>query len=336
MTQNNTDHRRAGSSADRQERLRPAQRGRRRRPQLRGAARLAVLPQGLRRSRNPQGAGSCASTTHPTSAGWPATMPGATGHRTPTTPTRCWSSSTASCGSSSPAPTPKKGLGNDALAQRFRRIFDNVRNYCRRGVGFARVVQQVNKLHFSDETDVIVLSEIYEDLLKRVAGRLRRLCRRVLHPAPHHPRHGRRWCSRGSGERVYDLCFGTAGFLGEAADYVRRHAALLSGKQLGRAAAQDVLRHGAQAADLPAGLDEHDPQHGIEGANLELANALEVHTPERAREGQVPRSSWPTCPMAARWHRSFKPTSAIRSSATECLFLQHIMANLAKGGRARR
>ncbi|MBI4661632.1 MAG: SAM-dependent DNA methyltransferase [Verrucomicrobia bacterium] len=65
---------------------------------------------------------------------------------------------------------PKKGLGSDALAQRFQRIFQNVRNYCRRGVIFARAVQQVDKLHFADDTDVHVLSEIYEDLLKRVAA----------------------------------------------------------------------------------------------------------------------------------------------------------------------
>ena len=47
------------------------------------------------------------------------------------------------------SPDPKKGMGDDPLAERFRRIFDNVRNYCRRGVSFARVVQQVDKLHFS-------------------------------------------------------------------------------------------------------------------------------------------------------------------------------------------
>ena len=111
-----------------------------------------------------------ASTTRPTSAASAASTHGAIGRRTPTTPTRCWNSSMGSCGSSSPVPDPSKGLGNDPLAQRFRRIFDNVRNYSRRGVGFAKVVQQVDKLHFSSETDVIVLSEIYEDLLKRVAA----------------------------------------------------------------------------------------------------------------------------------------------------------------------
>ena len=62
------------------------------------------------------------------------------------------------------SPDPQKGLGNDPLAQRFRRIFDNVRNYCRRGVSFARVVQQVDKLHFSSETDVIVLSPVGMDV----------------------------------------------------------------------------------------------------------------------------------------------------------------------------
>src|SRR5439155_20574661 len=63
-----------------------------------------------------------------------------------------------------------KQFANDAVAERFRRIFSSVRNHSRRGASFARVVQQVNRLRFSDETDVVVLSEIYEDLLKRVAA----------------------------------------------------------------------------------------------------------------------------------------------------------------------
>src|SRR5947208_5459578 len=133
------------------------------------------------------------------------------------------------------SPDPKKGLGNDALGQRFRRIFENVRNYCRRGVSFARVVQQVDKLHFSSETDVIVLSEIYEDLLKRVAAdsagyagefyTQRHIIRAMVEVVK--PR---------AGERVYDPCFGTAGFLGAAADYIRQDGNL-SGRQL------DHLQH---------------------------------------------------------------------------------------------
>ena len=119
------------------------------------------------------------------------------------------------------------------------------------GATFARVVQQVNRLHFSDETDVIVLSEIYEDLLKRVAAdsagyagefytqrHIIRAMVEVVRPQ--------------AGERVYDPCFGTAGFLGESADYIRRprHP---QRQAAGQAAAQDLLRPGAQAADLSAG-----------------------------------------------------------------------------------
>jgi type I restriction enzyme M protein len=51
-----------------------------------------------------------------------------------------------------------KGMGEDAVGIRFRRIFSTVRNHCRRGATFARVVQQINRLHFSDATDVIALT----------------------------------------------------------------------------------------------------------------------------------------------------------------------------------
>ena len=104
-------------------------------------------------------------------------------------------------------------FANDPIAERFRRIFSTVRNHSRRGASFARVVQQVNRLHFSDETDVIVLSELYEDLLKRVAGdsagyagefyTQRHIIRAMV--AVVAPK---------IGDRIYDPCFGTAGFLG--------------------------------------------------------------------------------------------------------------------------
>ena len=122
-------------------------------------------------------------------------------------------------------PRPEQGHGRRCLAQSaFDASSPTFATTRRRGASFARVVQQVDKLHFSDETDVIVLSEIYEDLLKRVAAdsagyagefytqrHIIRAMVEVVQPK--------------IGERVYDPCFGTAGFLGETADYIRRHAA---------------------------------------------------------------------------------------------------------------
>ncbi len=228
------------------------------------------------------------------------------------------------------SPDPKKGLGNDPLAQRFQRIFDNVRNYCRRGISFARVVQQVDKLHFSSETDVIVLSEIYEDLLKRVAAdsagyagefyTQRHIIRAMVEVV--HPR---------AGERVNDPCFGTAGFLGEVADFVRRHGNL-STAQL------DKLQHGTfyglELKPLTYLLGSMNMiLHGVEGANLELANTLEVHSQNVAERDkyQVILANPPYC---GKMDQKLQTNFRVHSSATECLFLQHIMANLARGGRA--
>lgn len=228
------------------------------------------------------------------------------------------------------SPDPKKGMGEDALAQRFRRIFDNVRNYSRRGVSFAKVVQQVDKLHFSDQTDVIVLSEIYEDLLKRVAAdsagyagefytqrHIIRAMVEVVQPK--------------SGETVYDPCFGTAGFLGEAANYIRQNSNL-SGKQL------DTLQHrtffGLELKPLTYLLGSMNMiLHGIEGANLELSNTLEVHNQNVAEKDKY-RVILANPPYGGKMAQEMQTNFRVRSGATECLFLQHIMANLAKGGRA--
>ena len=228
------------------------------------------------------------------------------------------------------SPDPKKGMGDDPLAQRFRRIFDNVRNYCRRGTTFARVVQQVDKLHFSSETDVIVLSEIYEDLLKRVAAdsagyagefytqrHIIRTMVEVVQPK--------------AGNRVYDPCFGTAGFLGESADYIRRNSTL-SGPQLD--ALQQKTFYGMEIKPLTYLLGTMNMiLHGIEGANLELTNTLEVHS-QNVSEKVKYEVILSNPPYGGKMAQEMQTNFRVRSGATECLFVQHIMANLAKGGRA--
>lgn len=234
------------------------------------------------------------------------------------------------------SPDPKKGLGDDPLAERFRRIFDNVRNYSRRGASFARVVQQVNKLEFSSETDVHVLSEIYEDLLKRVAAdsagyagefyTQRHIIRAMVEVV-----------SPQVGDRVYDPCFGTSGFLGEAADYMRESVRggkgkQLSGKDLERL--QNATFYGLEIKPLTYLLGTMNMiLHGIESANLELGNTLELHNQnvsEKDRYDVILSNPPYGGKMASELQTNFR----VRSAATECLFLQHIMRNLAKGGRA--
>ncbi|MCY3968490.1 MAG: N-6 DNA methylase [Acidobacteria bacterium] len=222
-------------------------------------------------------------------------------------------------------------FASEAVAERFRRIFSTVRNHSRRGVSFARVVQQVNRLHFGEATDVIVLSEIYEGLLKDVAAdsagyagefytqrHIIRCMVDVVRPK--------------IGERVYDPCFGTAGFLAEAAEHVRNAAGTLSGRDL------DRLQHrtfwGIENKALTYLLGTMNMLlHGIEGASLELGNTLELHSnnvTERDRYDVILCNP----PYGGKMARELQSNFTVRSGSTEILFLQHIMANLAKGGRA--
>lgn len=224
-----------------------------------------------------------------------------------------------------------QNLGDDALGERFRRIFSTVRNHARRGATFARVVQQVNRLHFSDSTDVIVLSEIYENLLKQVAAdsagyagefytprHIIRLIVAVLRPK--------------LGERVYDPCFGTCGFLGESAEYIRGHAGSLSGDALDRLNHQTF--YGIELKPLTYLLGNMNMLlHQIEGASLELDNTLERHSanvPEKQRYHVIHSNP----PYGGKMAQELQTNFTIRSGSTETLFLQHIMASLAKGGRA--
>lgn len=222
-------------------------------------------------------------------------------------------------------------LGGDAVGQQFNRIFSTVKNHCRTGSALAKVIIQVNRLDFRNTADVIVLSEIYENLLKDVAAdsagyagefytqrHIIRAMMQVVRPQ--------------LGERVYDPCFGTCGFLAEAAEYLRTNTPNLATADLNRL--QTKTFYGIELKPMTYLLGSMNMLlHGIEGAGLELANALEVH------QTNVPESNkykviLSNPPYGGKLPKDTQDNFTVKSGATEILFLQHIMANLAKGGRA--
>lgn len=221
-------------------------------------------------------------------------------------------------------------LGDDSLAERFRRIFSTVKNHQSRGSSFARVVSQVDKLHFNDNTDVIVLSEIYERLLKDVAQvsgyagefytprHLIRAMAKVVQPC--------------LGDRIYDPCFGSAGFLIESAEEIRRQTDSMSMEQLNRFHKDTFL--GREMTPLAYLIGTMNLiLHGVQETQLELVNTLEVHSndvPEKFKYSVILANP----PYGGKMAQQPQTNFTVRSSSTEILFLQHIMKNLAKGGRA--
>jgi type I restriction enzyme M protein len=223
-----------------------------------------------------------------------------------------------------------QNFGDDPLAQRFRRIFSSIKNHQSRGPSFARVVAQVDKLHFNERTDVIVLSEIYERLLKDVAqvsgyaGEFytpRHIIRAMVQVVA--PRFG---------DRIYDPCFGSAGFLSEAAEEIRRHKRSWKTEELERF--HKATFFGREMVPLAylmgtMGLILHDVHDPV----LELANTLEVHTnnvPENAKYSVILANP----PYGGKMAQQMQTNFTVRSWSTEVLFLQHVMKNLARGGRA--
>jgi type I restriction enzyme M protein len=227
--------------------------------------------------------------------------------------------------------TGKEGIGDDAVGDRFRRIFTSVRNHSRRGAAFARTVEQVNRLHFSDESDVIVLSELYENLLKQVAADSAGYAGE-FYTQRHIIRAMVQVVKPGKQDRVYDPCFGTAGFLGEAAEHIRKNSGRLGDSDLKRL--QNETFFGVELKPLTYLLGTMNMLlHRIEGARLEMANTLELHSanvPEKNKYSVILANP----PYGGKMARELQTNFTIQSGSTEILFLQHIMANLAKGGRA--
>lgn len=222
-------------------------------------------------------------------------------------------------------------LGDDTLGLQFQRIFTTVRNHSRRPGSFARVVNQAERIDFSRQADVIELSEIYERLLKDVAGdspgyagefyTQRHIVKAMVEVVK--PR---------LGDTVYDPCMGTAGFLFESADYIKRHHPNMSGDDFALFQKDTFVGNELKPLSYLLGV-MNMILHGIDKAKLALADTLERHESNvaEARRATVILSN---PPYGGKMDRDSQGNFTIQSAATEILFLQHIMANLAKGGRA--
>ena len=220
-------------------------------------------------------------------------------------------------------------LAGDPLAERFRRIFSEVKNHQSRPTSFARVVEQVDRLSFSSQTDVDTLSEIYERLLQDVAqvsgyaGEFytpRHIIRAMVDVVQ--PR---------LGDRVYDPCFGSGGFLFESISAIRDAAPMMSADDAERLRSSTAF--GRELGALPYLIGTMNLiLHGVPRASLELVNTLEAHDEtlgERAKYDVV-LANPPYGGMMTDTPRNF----LVPSKSTETLFLQHIMRTLARGGRA--
>ena len=216
----------------------------------------------------------------------------------------------------------------DSLQYKIGEIFSEVANRFRSGYTLRDVLEIVDTLSFGSSEAKHELSDLYETRIKRMgnAGRNggeyytpRPLIRAMI--AVVQPK---------IGETIYDGACGSAGFLCEAWEHLRRDD--LSAKDW------DILQrrtfYGQEKKSLAYVLGVMNMiLHGIDAPNIRHANTLSENVMD-IRQKDRHDIVLANPPFGGGERKEVQQNFPIRSSETAYLFLQHFIRKLKAGGRA--
>jgi type I restriction enzyme M protein len=185
-----------------------------------------------------------------------------------------------------------------------------------------------------DPTHVFALSQIYEGLLLKMgekgsdAGQFftpREVVRAMVQAVD--PK---------IGETVYDPCCGTGGFLAQAAEHMRpKPGARASGAAISRLKTETFWGREKENLIYPIGL-ANLVLHGIDRPNIWHGNALTQHEVYGGLFAGAPSQFdviLTNPPFGGKESVAAQTHFAYRTSATQVLFLQHVIDALKDGGR---
>ncbi|WP_299655005.1 N-6 DNA methylase [uncultured Jannaschia sp.] len=215
----------------------------------------------------------------------------------------------------------------DSLDYKIGEIFSEIFNKFRSGYALRDVLEVIDGLHFNTQKAKHELSDLYESRIKRMgnAGRnggeyytprpLIRAMIKVTDPK--------------IGETIYDGAVGSAGFLCEAWEYLRRDD--LSASDW--ATLQRRTFYGQEKKSLAYVLGVMNMiLHGIEAPSIRHTNTLTENVmdiQERDRHDIVLANP----PFGGGERKEVQQNFPIKSGETAYLFLQHFMRKLRAGGR---
>ena len=218
--------------------------------------------------------------------------------------------------------------GPRTIEYKIGEIFTELRNKFRSGYILRDVLQIVDGLSFNTQTERHELSELYESRIRRMgnAGRnggeyytprpLIRAMVRIVDPK--------------IGETVYDGAVGSAGFLCEAWEHMRRPD--LSASEYETLQRDTFFGQEKKSLAYIIGI-MNMVLHGIEAPNIVHTNSLNenvVDYQERDRHDIVLANP----PFGGSERREVQQNFPIRTGETAYLFLQHFIRKLRAGGRA--
>ncbi len=214
-----------------------------------------------------------------------------------------------------------QNLGVDPLRDTIRSVFAE-RNVivCASGYNLKDVLQLIDGIDFHSQDDIFIVSQVYEELLRRLGSENRmagefytpraviRFIVEVVNPL--------------MGETVYDPACGTCGFLAQAYLWMRGAERTIEDHHI----LQEQTFYGQEKKPIPALLGLMNMVlHGVTAPRILRKNTLEENVRQISERYDVITTNPPFGGVEGRHIQQNFP---IQVQATELLFVQHIMKKL--------
>ncbi|HWP92517.1 MAG TPA: class I SAM-dependent DNA methyltransferase [Thermodesulfobacteriota bacterium] len=212
-------------------------------------------------------------------------------------------------------------LEGDLLRNTIKSIFAE-RNVivCASGYNLKDVLQIINGIDFHSHDDIFTVSQVYEELLRRL-GSENRLAGEFYTPRPV-IRFIVELINPQIGETIYDPACGTCGFLAQAYLRMKAHERSIEDYKM----LQEQTFFGQEKKPIPALLGLMNMVlHGVAAPRILRKNTLEENIRSVTERYDAIMTN---PPFGGTEGRHIQQNFPVQSQATELLFLQHIMKKL--------
>ncbi|MFA0753180.1 MAG: hypothetical protein IMHGJWDQ_000951 [Candidatus Fervidibacter sp.] len=212
-------------------------------------------------------------------------------------------------------------LGGEPLRETIRSIFaeHNV-IVCASGYNLKDVITIINGIDFHSQDDIFTVSQVYEELLRRL-GNENRMAGEFYTPRPV-VRFIVEVVNPQIGETVYDPACGTCGFLAQAYLWMKEQEKTLEDHRT----LQERTFYGQEKKSIPALLGLMNMVlHGVSAPQIRRRNTLEENIRQVSERFDVVLTN---PPFGGEEGPHIQANFPVKSSATELLFLQHIMRKI--------
>ncbi|RMH21471.1 MAG: SAM-dependent DNA methyltransferase [Gammaproteobacteria bacterium] len=221
-----------------------------------------------------------------------------------------------------------QNLGGDSLRETIRGVFAE-RNVivCASGYNLKEVLKIIDGIDFHIQDDIFTVSQVYEELLRRL-GSENRMAGEFYTPRPV-IRFVVDVVDPKIGETIYDPACGSCGFLAQAYLHMRKNEKTIEDHK----ALQEQTFFGQEKKPLPALLGLMNMVlHGVIAPEIRRLNTLEENIRDVSERFDVVLTN---PPFGGKEGDHIQANFPVRTSATELLFLQHIMKKLKHGDGSR-